>query len=143
MKAVNIKWDVTDADMTDEEREGVLAGLPTEIEIPEELVKGYDGTNLDTYYPNISDWLSNEYGWCHYGFGLEDEAAKFMKGANTTWYDDDVAAALKYWDIPATRENISKVATPEFVDSFRQTIIQFGNELLTDRVSNVFPMETR
>lgn len=133
MKAVNIKWDVTDGaeEMTQEEIKDILAELPTEVKIPE-------GIDED----EVEDWLSDEYGYCHYGFDLED-VVQFMKNANTKWYDDDVAAALKYWDIPATRENIGKVATPEFVNSFRQTIIQFGNDLLTDRVSNVFPMETR
>ena len=63
MKAINIKWD-TDGDME------VLESLPTEVEIPDNLLEGYDGTNFDTYYPDISDWLSDEYGFCHDGFEL-------------------------------------------------------------------------
>lgn len=53
MKAINIKWD-TDGDMD------LLKGLPTEIEIP-------DGV---TDEEEISDYLSDETGFCHYGFEL-------------------------------------------------------------------------
>ena len=38
-------------------------GLPYEIEIPEEL------TDIE----DISDWLSDEYGFCHSGFQIKDE----------------------------------------------------------------------
>lgn len=36
-------------------------GLPSEVEIPEELTDDGD----------IADWLSDEYGFCHEGFQLE------------------------------------------------------------------------
>lgn len=52
MKAIHIEWDV---DAPEE-----LDGLPTEIEIPESL------TAMD----EISDYLSNETGFCHKGFDL-------------------------------------------------------------------------
>lgn len=55
LKAINIKWD-TDGD------EEVLQDLPTGVEIPEGM---YDEEE-------ISDWLSDEYGFCHYGFELFD-----------------------------------------------------------------------
>ena len=56
MKAVNIKWDVTDGaeEMTQEEIKDILAELPTEVKIPE----GID---------------EDEYGYCHYGFELVEE----------------------------------------------------------------------
>lgn len=53
MRAINIQWD-TDGDME------VLNSLPTEIEIPEGVT--------DTV--EISDYISNESGFCHYGFDL-------------------------------------------------------------------------
>ena len=58
MKAVNIKWD-TDGDME------LLEGLPTEVEIPDYLI-----TDEDDLLDDISDWLSDEYGFCHDGFEL-------------------------------------------------------------------------
>ena len=59
MKAVNIKWD-TDGDME------LLEELPTEVEIPDYLITDDEDDLLD----NISDWLSDEYGFCHDAFEL-------------------------------------------------------------------------
>ena len=58
MKAVNIKWD-TDGDME------VFDKLPKEIEIPDYLI-----TNEDNLFDDVSDWLSDEVGFCHNGFEL-------------------------------------------------------------------------
>ena len=67
MKAINIKWDVTDGaeDMTKEEMDEILSALPTEVEIPSYLI-----TDEDDSLEDISDWLSDEYGFCHDGFEL-------------------------------------------------------------------------
>ena len=54
MKATNIKWDI-DYDGND--------FLPTEVEIPIGI----------TDEEEISDWLSDEFGYCHEGFCLEME----------------------------------------------------------------------
>lgn len=71
MKAINIKWDVTDGteDMTKKEMDEILNNLPTEVEIPSNITndKNFDSDDL---YEDCSDWLSNEYGFCHYGFEL-------------------------------------------------------------------------
>ncbi len=58
MKAINIKWD-TDGDIE------VLKQLPTELEIPEGM----------TDEEEISDYLSDETGFCHYGFELVNQYA--------------------------------------------------------------------
>ena len=55
LKAINIKWD-TDGDME------LLADLPTEIELPDGM------TDED----EISDWLSDQTGFCHDSFCLVD-----------------------------------------------------------------------
>lgn len=53
MKAINIDWDVEeDVDF-----------LPNEIEIPDGM------TDED----EISDYITNETGFCHYGFELTEE----------------------------------------------------------------------
>ena len=54
MKAVNIDWDVDNIED--------LEFLPTEIEIPEHITDEED----------ISDYLSDETGFCHNGFELVD-----------------------------------------------------------------------
>ena len=57
MLATEIKWD-TDGDTED------LASLPTEVEIPQDIA---DQDDDDA----ISDWLSDTFGYCHFGFGIE------------------------------------------------------------------------
>ena len=52
MKAINIMWD---ADFDEE-----LEGLPTEIEIPDDI------TDED----GISDYITDKTGFCHKGFKL-------------------------------------------------------------------------
>lgn len=53
MKAVNIKWD------TDGDKEA-LEELPTEMELP-------DGMDAE----EASDYLSNQTGFCHFGFEIK------------------------------------------------------------------------
>ena len=65
LKAVDIKWDVTDDDIDemDDEACEILESLPTEIIIPECM------TDPD----EIFDWLFDETGFCHDGFRLVDQ----------------------------------------------------------------------
>ena len=53
MKAVNIEWD-TDGDLN------LLDNLPKEIEIPKDMKR-----------EDISDYLSDQTGFCHKGFLLQ------------------------------------------------------------------------
>lgn len=57
MKITNIKWDIDF-----EDKENVLDDLPTEVEVPDGM----------TDKEEISDWLSDKYGFCHTGFEMED-----------------------------------------------------------------------
>ena len=61
MKAINIKWDVGDSaeDMEESEIKEILGTLPTEVEIPKEID-----------FEDVSDWLSDTYGFCHFGFDI-------------------------------------------------------------------------
>lgn len=67
MKITNIKWD------TDGDKE-LLKILPTEIDITEEFDFEEYGSDLDfdedQLLEDISDWLSETYGYCHFGFNL-------------------------------------------------------------------------
>jgi len=57
IKITDIAWDIDYGDDTK---------LPSEVEV-----------NISEVYPNlaedISDWLSNEYGYCHEGFAFDIE----------------------------------------------------------------------
>lgn len=60
MKAVKIRWDIDYGDN---------GTLPTEIEIPENIVKeATDEYGIDDEI--ISDYITNLTGYCHQGFEL-------------------------------------------------------------------------
>lgn len=63
LKAINIKWD------TDGDKE-VLNELPTEMIVPDELEEMYK-KDREYALEEISDWLSDETGFCHAGFEIE------------------------------------------------------------------------
>lgn len=67
MKATNIEWDIDTEE--DENEEEVMAdlNLPTEIELP-------DGMEDEE---EISDYISDLTGFCHYGFVLEESDPYF------------------------------------------------------------------
>lgn len=52
MYAVDIKWDTDDEDVD----------LPNVVKVPDNLTDGED----------ISDWLSDKYGFCRDGFALKE-----------------------------------------------------------------------
>lgn len=68
LKAINIKWD------TDGDKE-VFNELPTEIIVPDELEEMYK-KDKEYALEEISDWLSDETGFCHAGFELEKMITK-------------------------------------------------------------------
>ncbi len=65
LKATNIKWD-TDGDME------LFNELPAEMIIPTELEDLYK-EDQDEALDEISDWLSDETGFCHAGFEIEED----------------------------------------------------------------------
>ena len=68
LKAINIKWD-TDGDKK------VFNELPTEMIIPDELEEMYK-KDREFALEEISDWLSDETGFCHDGFEVEKVITK-------------------------------------------------------------------
>lgn len=68
LKAINIKWD------TDGDKE-VFNELPTEMIIPDELEEMYK-KDKEYALEEISDWLSDETGFCHAGFEIEKVITK-------------------------------------------------------------------
>lgn len=76
LKITNIKWDITDGaeDATPEENLEILESLPKEVYIKESYTNN-DILENDKLYnefcEEISDYLTNEYGFCHTGFNVE------------------------------------------------------------------------
>ena len=71
MKAVNIQWDIDLEEGRNHEKVLKKCGLPNEVEIPDRFLVRPNETIFDTY-SDISDWLSDKYGFCHAGFELVD-----------------------------------------------------------------------
>lgn len=63
--AINIQWDIDISDLAIE-----LYDLPDKVEIPTEL---YNNKDREEYIEAISDFLSDEYGYCHNGFEIIEE----------------------------------------------------------------------
>lgn len=63
--AVDIQWDWDEEDGD--------SRLPNEVLIPDNVAMECIDLNLDVEEAcdEISDWLSDEYGFCHKGFSLE------------------------------------------------------------------------
>lgn len=68
LKAINIKWD------TERDKE-VFNALPTEMIVPDELEEMYK-KDRQFALEEISDWLSDETGFCHAGFDIEKVITK-------------------------------------------------------------------
>ena len=77
LKAINIKWD-TDGDME------VFNELPTEMIVPDELEEMYK-KDREYALEEISDWLSDETGFCHDGFEIKKVITK--KSVENELYD--------------------------------------------------------
>ena len=64
MKVVKIKWD-TDGNMK------ILKSLPKEIDITDEFdINDYEDDE-DHLLDDVSNWLSDTYGYCHFGFEIK------------------------------------------------------------------------
>lgn len=106
LKAINIKWD------TDGDKE-VLNELPTEMIIPNELEELYK-KDREYALEEISDWLSDETGFCHDGFevvmeitrqSVENELFDFFNDKMETGDAPEIERVGRYPDMHVTGDN--------------------------------------
>lgn len=106
LKAVNIKWD------TDGDKE-VLNELPTEMIIPNELEEMYK-KDREYALEEISDWLSDETGFCYAGFeiekvitkeSVENELYDFFNDKMETGDAPEIERVGRYPDMYVTGDN--------------------------------------
>lgn len=108
LKAINIKWD-TDGDMK------VLNELPTELIIPDDLEELYKRKEDREYaLEEISDWLSEDTGFCHDGFEIEkvitkefveDDLYDFFSDKMETGDAPEIERVGRYPDMYVTGDN--------------------------------------
>ncbi len=106
LKAINIKWD-TDGDME------VFNELPTEMIVPDELEEIYK-KDREFALEEISDWLSDETGFCHDGFevvkvitkeSVENELYDFFNDKMETGDASEIERVDRYPDMYVTGDN--------------------------------------
>lgn len=106
LKAINIKWD-TDGDME------ISNELPTEMIIPDELEEMYK-KDREYALEEISDWLSDETGFCHDGFkvikvitkeSVENELYDFFNDKMETGDAHEIERVGRYPDMYVTEDN--------------------------------------
>lgn len=106
LKAINIKWD------TDGDKE-VLNELPTEMIISNELEELYK-KDREYALEEISDWLSDETGFCHAGFevvkeitrqSVENELFDFFNDKMKTGDAPEIEKVGRYPDMYVTGDN--------------------------------------
>lgn len=106
LKAINIKWD-TDGD------KNVFNELPTEMIIPNELEELYK-KDREYALEEISDWLSDETGFCHAGFevvkeitrqSVENELFDFFNDKMKTGDAPEIKRVGRYPDMYVTGDN--------------------------------------
>lgn len=106
LKAINIKWD------TDGNKD-VFNELPTEMIIPNELEELYK-KDREYALEEISDWLSEEIGFCHDGFEIEkvitkefveDDLFDFFNDKMETGDAPEIERVGRYPDMYVTGDN--------------------------------------
>lgn len=111
LKAINIKWD------TDGDKE-VFNELPTEMIIPDELE---EMRKKDKEYAleEISDWLSDETGFCHDGFEVVKVITK-----------ESVENEL--YDFFNDKMETGEAPEIEWVRRFKGTLVTMDNGIVID-----------
>ena len=147
-----MKYVLVYADTVDELRENVVDDNLAYLLVSEECLDaylkahGYDKNIwLDEYIAedtaDFYDFVTSN-GWKYkallYGKYPKEKEIELMENANTTWYDDDIRGMLEFYCIELTEENVMKIATPEFVRNFHDRLIEYGNEMIDDKVREVF-----
>lgn len=113
LKAINIKWD-TDGDME------VFNALPTEMIIPNELEELYK-KDREYALEEISEWLSDETGFCHGGFEVVKEITK-----------ESVENEL--YDFFNDKMETGEAPEIEWVRRFKGTLVTMDNGIVIDCV---------
>lgn len=111
LKAINIKWD-TDGD------KNVFNELPTEMIIPDELEEMYK-KDKEYALEEISDWLSDETGFCHAGFEIEKVITK-----------ESVENEL--YDFFNDKMETGEAPEIEWVRRFKGTLVTMDNGIVID-----------
>ena len=71
-----------------------MLGLPDEVVIPEDVLEHYGIVSKDDDMSDITDWLSDEYGYCIKGYEIKDAITKNKDGSLTLINDNNEKITL-------------------------------------------------
>ena len=71
-----------------------MVGLPDEVKIPEDVLEHYGIVSKDDDMSDITDWLSDKYGYCINGYEVKDAITKNKDGSLTLINDDNKKVTL-------------------------------------------------
>ncbi len=81
-----------------------MLGLPDEVKIPENVLEHYGITSKDDDMSDITDWLSDEYGYCIKGYEIKDTITKNKDGSLTLINDNNEKITLTKEDVAELSE---------------------------------------
>ena len=70
--AINIDWDVSDTEASKED-------LPFMVDIPAEILVNEGYKTMDEAYEAASDYITNETGFCHFGFEFDEDSERELE----------------------------------------------------------------
>lgn len=81
-----------------------MLGLPNEVVIPEDVLEHYGITSKDDDMSDITNWLSDKYGYCIKGYEIKDTITKNKDGSLTLINDNNEKITLTKEDVAELSE---------------------------------------
>lgn len=109
-----------------------MLGLPDEVEIPEDVLEYYEITSANDDMSDITDWLSDKYGYCINGYDVKDTIMKNKDGSLTLINDNNEKITLTRKEVAELseffyREELKKEVLAELElaeDNYPQEVIE-------------------
>lgn len=93
-----------------------MLGLPNEVKIPEDVLEHYGIISKDDDMSDITDWLSDEYGYCINGYEIKDAITKNKDGSLTLINDNNEKITL-------TKEEVAELSEFFYWEGLKKDIL--------------------
>lgn len=93
-----------------------MLSLPDEVEIPEDVLEHYGIVSKDDDMSDITDWLSDKYGYCINGYEVKDAITKNKDGSLTLINDDNKKVTL-------TKEEVDELSHFFYQEGLKEDVL--------------------
>ncbi len=93
-----------------------MVGLPDEVVIPEDVLEHYGIISKDDDMSDITDWLSDKYGYCINGYEIKDTIMKNKDGSLTIINNDNKKITL-------TKEEIAELSEFFYQEGLKEDVL--------------------